>query len=112
MSLTKKTVIKGDTVTLSYQLKEDGSPKDISGMSFKLAVKENLTDPACRIGPLTGTVQEAASGKFSFALTATETDQTPFSGVYEIAMYDGSGNRLVVTPPRGVPFSLLEDIIG
>lgn len=112
MSLTLKTVVKGDSVTLNYQLKEDGSPRDITGMTLKFGVKEDLADAAYKIDPVTGDIDDAVNGKFSFALTGVQTDQPPFSGVYEIAMYDGSGNKLVLTAPRGVGFRLVEEIIG
>ncbi len=104
-------ITRGDNVTLSYQLKEDGVAKDITGMSFKLAVKENLTDTAFKIAAVDGTIDDEATGKFSFALTDTETDQSPFAGVMEIAMYDGSGNKTTLTPPGGLAFRLMEDIV-
>ena len=105
------TITRGDKVTLSYQLKEDGSPKDITGMSFKLAVKEGLEDAAYRIDPIDGTIDDAASGKFSFALTSTETDQSPFRGVMEISMYDAQSNKTTLTAAGGVVFRLVEDIV-
>ena len=105
------TITRGDTITLSYQLKEDGSPKDITGMSFKLAVKEGLEDASYRISPVSGTVDDAATGKFSFALTETETDQSPFRGSMEISMYDASSNKTTLTAAGGVVFRLVEDIV-
>ncbi len=105
------TITRGDTVTLSCQLKEDGAAKDITGMSFKLAVKEGITDASYKVSPVDGTIDDAASGKFSFALTETETDQSPFRGFMEIAMYDSSSNKTTLTGAGGVVFRLVEDIV-
>ena len=105
------TITRGDTITLSYQLKEDGVAMDITGMSFKLAVKEGMTDTAYKIDPVDGTIDDAALGKFSFALTDTETDQSPFAGVMELAMYDASSNKTTLTAAGGVVFRLVEDIV-
>ena len=105
------TITRGDTITLSYQLKEDGASKDITGMSFKLAVKEGLEDAAYRISPVDGAIDDAASGKFSFALTETETDQSPFRGVMEISMYDAQSSKTTLSTAGGVVFRLVEDIV-
>lgn len=104
-------ITRGDKVTLSYQLKEDGTPKDITGMTFKLAVKEGLTDASYKIDPVTGTIDDAAYGKFSFALTDTETDQAAFAGLMEISMYDASSNKTTLTSAGGLSFRLVEDIV-
>jgi len=105
------TITRGDTLTLSYQIKEDGVAKDITGMSFKLAVKEGITDASYRINPIDGTIDDASSGKFSFALTDTETDQAAFAGLLELAMYDAQSNKTTLTPAGGVSFRLMEDIV-
>ena len=109
--MTPVKVTKGDKATLRYQLREDGAGKDITGMGFKLAVKEKLTDSGHKISPVDGTIDDAANGKFSFVLTSTETDQAPFRGLMEIAMYDGSGDKTTLTPAGGLPFRLVEDVI-
>ena len=105
------TITRGDTLTFFYQLKEDGAAKDITGMSFKLAVKERATDTAYKIDPVEGTVDDEALGKFSFALADTETGQAAFAGVMEIAMYDGSGNKTTLTAPGGVGFRVVEEVL-
>lgn len=110
MAILAKTIIKGDRVILRYQLKENGSPKNITGMTFKLGVKEGLTDTTYKIGPKDGVIDEASQGKFSFTLTSTDTASV-FSGVMEIAMYDAVLNRTTLTPAKGVSFVLVENII-
>ncbi len=105
------TITRGDNVTLSYQLKEDGAAKDITGMSFKLAVKVKAADATFKIDPVTGTIDDEAAGKFSFALTDTETDQAPFAGLMEMAMYDASSNKTTLTPAGGLLFKIVEDIL-
>lgn len=111
MSFSPLRIIRGDARTLRYQLREDGSSRDITGMSFRFGVKERHTDAAYRIGPVEGTVDDAPEGKFSFALDSTHTDLDPFRGVYAVAMYDGGGNRTTLTPAGGVEFRVIEDII-
>jgi|GEM_PF-2906063 hypothetical protein len=106
-------IARADTVKLRYQVvsAESGEPQDITGMSFSFAVKERLEDTTYRIGPVSGVVEDAANGVFSFTLTAAETDQAPFSGLYEIVMTDGAGARTTLTPPGGQRFVLRENVI-
>lgn len=103
-------IVKADTVTLKYQLKEDGVAKDITGMTFKLAVKEKLSDAAFKIDPVDGDIDVALTGEFSFTLTDTETDQDPFAGHLEIAMFSGP-DKTTLTPAGGIGFRLIEDVI-
>jgi hypothetical protein len=109
--MNPETVVRGDSVTLKYQLKEDDVAKDITGMTFKFAVKENITDTTQKIGPVDGTIDDAAGGRFSFELTAAMTDQAPFAGRAEIAMYDSQSRKITLSPPAGLEFRLVEDII-
>jgi hypothetical protein len=102
------TLVKGEKRTLRYQLKENDTEKDITGMSFKFGVKEKLDDTTYKIGPADGTIDDATGGKFSFTLTAP--DET-FLGLYEMAMYDASNNKTVLTAPRGIVFRVVESII-
>jgi hypothetical protein len=102
------TLVKGEKRTLRYQLKEDGSEKNISGMSFKFAVKEKIDDTTYKIGPVDGIVDDAANGKFSFTMTAPDAT---FLGLYEVAMYDASNNKTVLTEPRGIVFRVVESIL-
>lgn len=102
-------IVRSDTVVLSYQVSEDGTPKDITGLVFKFAAHVEH-DASPRIGPITGTIDNAANGKFSIELTATDTDVAPFSGIYEVAMFDGT-DKTTLTRPGGAPFRLYEDII-
>lgn len=106
------TITRADTVTLRYRITEDGSPMDITGMTFKLAVKEAPEDTAFRIGPLDGSIDDAEAGMFSITLEHTHTDQAPFAGRAEIAMYDASGAKTTLTPASGLEFRLVEDIIS
>jgi hypothetical protein len=106
--MKSRTFVKGEKPTLSYQLKEGGSAKDITGMSFKIGVKEKLNDTSYKIGPVTGDIDDATSGKFSFTFTVPEET---FKGLYEVAMYDASSNKTVLTSPRGVEFRVVESIV-
>lgn len=106
------TLTRGDTVTLRYQLKEDGAAKDITGMTFRLAVRENISDPAAKIGPVDGVIEDESNGKFCFTLDDTHTDQAPFAGLAEIAMYDAADRKTTLTPAGGLGFRLVEDIVA
>lgn len=108
MALSTLTFVEGEKKTLKIQVKENGSPKDITGMSFKFAVKENLTDTSYKISPVSGTIDDAANGKVSFTFTVPEGT---FLGVYEIAMYDASINKTVITTPGGIEFRVKESLI-
>jgi len=110
MSLTAMTVVRGETVTKKIQIYENGSPKDITGFTFKFGVKENINDTTYKIGVIDGVIDDAANGKVSFSLTSTHTDIPEFTGVYEIAMYSGT-SKTVISNPGGIPFRLVESII-
>jgi len=103
-------IVKGETVTKRYQVKENSVAKDITGMTFKFAVKEKYTDATYLINPITGTIDDAANGKFSFEIGPPNTD-TVLQGVFEITMTDGSGKKTVLTPAKGVAFRIVENII-
>jgi hypothetical protein len=103
-------VVKGDKAVLKYQVKEDGVPKNITGMTFKFAAKQNLDDAAYAISPVNGAIEDAANGKFSFILDSTAT-ATVFTGLFEICMYDGSNNKTALTPAGGVAIKVVENII-
>lgn len=99
--------IKGETRTLQYQVLENGTPKNISGMTFKFAAKQKIPDTTYIISPVAGTITDAVNGKFSFTITFT----TVFAGVYEIAMYDATAQKTILTTPGGAPIRVVEDII-
>lgn len=104
------TIVKGETRTLRYRIEEDGAPRDITGMSFKMAVKERPSDAAPAIGPVEGVIENASGGEFSFTLNAEDTGEA-VSGRMEIAMFDSAENKLVLTPAGGVEFRIRDAIV-
>ena len=110
MPLRAKSFVKGDAITLSYQLKENGASKDISGMTFKFGAKEKIDDMQYKIEPVSGLIENSGEGKFSFTLTGAQTNIV-FSGVYEITMYDSFLKKTTLTPSGGVPIKITENII-
>lgn len=106
--MTAKTFTKGDKPTLKIQIKENSIAKNITGMTFKLGVKEKLTDTVYKLGPFTGTLDDAPQGKVSFTF---EVGTSVFSGLYEIAMYDAQSNRITLTPAGGLAFRVVENVI-
>lgn len=97
-----------ERATLSYELREDGSPRDITGMGFTFASRLRHTDPAYVIAPVAGVIDDASAGRFHFEVTMPST---PFGGVYSVIMTDGSGNRTVLSTPGGDPIRVLESVV-
>jgi hypothetical protein len=110
MSLSALTLIKGETAPLRFQLTEAGAPKDITGMSFTLGVKLHPEDAAYAIGPLEGSIEDAASGIVSVPNPAASA-ASAVSGVYELVMFDGVGGRATITPPLGIQIRVAENIV-
>lgn len=97
-----------ETVTLRYQITEDGSAKDIAGMSFIFAAKQGHADTGYMIAPTAGTIDDAAEGRFSMTFTMPSG---PFSGVYSIVMEDVGGKRAVLSSPGGDAIRVIESIL-
>jgi hypothetical protein len=97
-----------ETVTLRYQLKEDGAARDISGMAFTFAAKERHTDTLYKIPPVNGTIENASEGMFSITLTMPAS---PFAGLYSIVMEDTGGKRTVLSKPGGTSIRVLESLL-
>ncbi|MBI4822662.1 MAG: BppU family phage baseplate upper protein [Nitrospirae bacterium] len=108
MALKSLTFTKGDKRILRIQVKENGTPKNITGMTFKFGVKENLADASYKIGPVTGVIDDVSQGHVSFTFNV---GTNVFSGVYEVAMYDAAENRTTLTPAGGLSFRAMENII-
>jgi hypothetical protein len=104
------TLTRGDTAPLRFQLTEAGAPKDIAGMSFTLGVKAHPEDTSYAIGPLEGSIEDAASGIVSVPNPAASA-AAPVAGVYELVMFDGTGGRMTLTPALGVEIRVLENIV-
>lgn len=109
--MKQRTIVSADAVRLRYQALKDGTPLDLTGCTFRFGVKERLSDVQCAIGPVEGVVDDAGSGMFSFGLTGEDTGVPPFSGLYEIAMFDSLGNKNVLTPAGGVIFRVVGEIV-
>ena len=109
--LQPKSIVRADTVTLRYALREDGRPVDIAGKQFKFAVKLNLKDAAPLIGPIDGVIEDAAEGTFSISIEGAATDIEPFTGVMGLVMIDADGKKTTLTPTAGVSFSIIERIV-
>jgi hypothetical protein len=100
-------MVKGETKVLRFEIIEDGVRKDLTGVSFKFAVKLQLRGADYAIGPIDGVVTDPLSGEVSFTIFAPSA----LSGVYEIAMFGVNGAKTVLTPPNGLSFVVYEDII-
>jgi hypothetical protein len=92
-------VTKGDDwVPVYTYLDGDGIAVDITGYTFRLSIKESKNSSTPIIGPITGTIVNAAQGKFSFAVTSTQTNTLlERVYVYDIQVIDNNG---VITTRR------------
>ena len=98
---------KGETRALNYRLLENGLPKSVTGLTFKFAAKSHVEDEAYKIEPVTATPIEGQTGEFSFTVSPAAI----FNGLYEIAMYDATPHKTVLTRPGGLVCRVHEDII-
>lgn len=110
MSLSILTLTRGETAPLRFQLTENGAPKDITGMSFTLGVKAHPEDTSYAIGPLAGSIEDAAGGIVSVPNPAASA-ASAVAGRYELVMLDGTGGRATLTPPLGVEIRITKNIV-
>ena len=97
-----------ETASLRYQLIDNGEPRDITGMTFMFAAKERNTDLAYRISPVSGSIDDAVNGKFSFEISMPSTQ---FAGVYSVVMTDAGGRRTVLTERGGTVIRVHESLV-
>lgn len=106
---------KGEKRMIVYEMNEDGVPVDCTGFSFQLAVKGRAPDASYKIGPISGTLSTGSTGLQSLVTFLFTPDMTkaltPFSGVYEAALFDVSGHKVPLTERGGMFYTLKEDII-
>jgi len=107
MSFRILEFVTDDTVTLPYQLKENGLPKDITGLTFEFAARELPGSAVYKIDPVVADIDDVATGLFSFAI---DLPAAPFNGVYEIVMKSGA-DETTLTPPGGIEITVSQDII-
>lgn len=96
----------GDTITKTYQLRKNGIPQPLDGMSFELDIRQN-PDSAVYLGPIAADV-DLVEKEFSF--TMTFPDEPLEDGRMSIAMFDGIGNRKTLTPAGGVEATIKKTI--
>jgi len=116
MGFSEKKYVEGDIPTIRFQVTKNKIPQDISGMTFKLGVKAKFNDAEYLIGPIDGTVDPLTNTDGSFTFEDVDGNSLltpPCKGMYEVAMYDGSTppKRTTLTPPKGVKFEVIENII-
>lgn len=99
-------VVLDDTRTLPYQVKKDGAVVDITGWTFAFEVKD-VPGGTTIIGPVAGTIDDVANGKFSFEVLF---DTLLDTGVYEITRTVG-GKKRALTPGNGVKIEIVEKIV-
>lgn len=99
----------GETASLAYELRDaQGQTVDISGISFTFAAKTRHTEASYMVEPVSGTIDDAPGGRFSFEVTMP---LVPFAGVYSVLMQDGTGKRTVLTERGGAGIRVIESLI-
>ena len=97
IDITRK---RGDTHVMAFTLQDSaGAAIDISGFSFLMTVDpaEEPPDANNNLFQLTGVLDDAPNGRFSFAPSALEADQAPGEYFYDIQMIDaGAAIRSIV----------------
>ncbi|MCK5548299.1 MAG: hypothetical protein KAI64_04745 [Thermoplasmata archaeon] len=107
MSFSIQQFVINDTVTLRYQIKENGLPKNITGLEFKYGARVLPSSVNYKIGPIDAIITDAENGFFEFTILLPSE---PFNGVYEITMFAGI-IETTLTPPGGVEITVVQDII-
>jgi hypothetical protein len=101
---------RGDTYPISVTLKDSsGVAIDITGGTFALTVnsEENPTDTANQLFTEAGTITNAVGGVVEFAVSLSNSDQTPGVYYYDVQYTDSAGN--IRTVLRG-PWCVNQDI--
>lgn len=95
-----------DTKTLKFQLREADkiTPVDITGLVFKFFARDKAGDTAYTISPVTGTITDAANGRFEFEV-AMPSD--PSNSLYWVTRESG-GETDTFKPAEGTEIRILE----
>ncbi len=106
---------QGEMRMVVFEMTENGVPVDCTGFTFQLGVKEKITDAAYKIGLIAGTLSAGSTGLQSLVTwlftPAMTSALSPFGGVYEVALYDLSGNKVPLSARGGVSFTLRKALI-
>lgn len=110
------TMEKGEKKVIVYQIKENDVAIDVSAYTFTFGVKRDLYDTVYAFAAVAGVISADDDGVLSivtFIIPAASTKALAVieSGRYSVGIFDGSGNKVALTPPGGVSFRLTEDIL-
>ena len=96
-----------DSKTLKYQLREADkiTPVDITALTFSFFARAEAGAAAYTIGPVAGTITDAANGRFKFAVDMP-ADAT--NSLYWITREDGGGNVDTFGPAEGTEIRILD----
>ena len=95
-----------DTKTLSFQLRaaDKVTPVDITGLTFKFFARDKAGDATYTIDPVTGTITDAANGRFEFDISMPSTAS---NSLYWITRESG-GEVDTFGPAEGTEIRILE----
>jgi len=102
-------VYRGDSATVSITITDsDGDAFNLTSYTLRLTVKVNArdTNDNAIIGPISGSITDAASGTATFPLTTSNTDVESGSYTYDVEIVSGASTYTVVKSS----FKIIEDV--
>lgn len=99
----------GDTKTLRFRLlksKEDPTPVDLTGLTFRFFARQAPGDPEYKIDPIDATIPDPLDGRFIFEGVDMPADA--FIGLYWIEREDGAANVDTLQPAEGTEIRILD----
>lgn len=94
MSHPKIIRVRGDTAPDRFVMKDQiGAIQDITGWTFRMSVNSKQAPGAgdASLYTLTGAIDDAAAGEYSFAPSAMEADQEPGNYWFDVEATDAGG---------------------
>ncbi len=89
---------RGDTLPFNFEVDEDGSDKDITGITFLMTIDPSPApaNSANNLFQLTESILVALEGKFQFTPSAANMDQLPDTYYYDVQMTEGAAISTIV----------------
>lgn len=102
--------VRGDTFPVNFTLTDSaGAAVDITAATFLLTVDPSAapSDALANIFQIVGTITDAPNGKFQFAISPANADQTPDDYNYDVQMTDSGGSIRTISKGK---WQVVQDI--
>ena len=97
MSANTIEMYKGDTDSITITVTDaNGDAFDLSGYTMLLTGKENVSDTAVAIGPVTGVVSSPATGIGNIPITSVHTNIAAGIYYYDIQISNGTTTKTIL----------------